>query len=151
MGSDALKAVVVTDPDDHTAVQTVAHLGRAPLDAAALSETIANAVAEQGVDVASLVHRGRHPTAAQITAIEWISGGRSQIRGSAGGNGRLEIDHEPPWEQTHRTVLAELTLVAGHEHDLKTYEGWALGPLGPDGRRDLTPPAPRAQPPPDAS
>jgi hypothetical protein len=151
LDSDALKAVVVTDPDDHTAVQTVAHLGRAPIDPATLPETIARAVADRGVDVVSLVHQGRRPTAAQVTAIEWISGGQSQIRGSAGGNGRLEIDHEPPWEQTHRTVLSELTLATGHEHDRKTYQGWTLGPLGPDGRRELSPPAPRAQPPPDTS
>ena len=109
-------------------------------------------MATHGVDVASLVHTGRRPTAAQVTAIEWISGGQSQIRGSTGGTGRLEIDHEPPWEQTHRTVLAELTLATGHEHDLKTHQGWILGPLGPDGKRDLTPPPPPgADPPPDTS
>jgi hypothetical protein len=140
LASDAVKAVVVTDPDDHNQIQAIAHLGRAPLDPATLLYDLRAEVDARGVDVASLVHRGRQPTAAQVTAIEWISGGRSQIRGSTGGDGRLEIDHEPPWEQTHRTVLSELTLATGHEHDLKTYEGWSLGPLGPDGKRDLIPP-----------
>jgi hypothetical protein len=148
LASDAAKAVVVTDPDDHNQIQAIAHLGRAPLDPATLLRDLRAAVDARGVDVASLVHRGRQPTAAQVTAIEWISGGRSQIRGSTGGNGRLEIDHEPPWEQTHRTVLSELTLATGHEHDLKTYQGWTLGPLGTDGKRDLVPPPP-ANPPPE--
>jgi hypothetical protein len=148
LASDAVKAVVVTDPDDHNQIQAIAHLGRAPLDPATLLRDLRAAVDARGVDVASLVHRGRQPTAAQVTAIEWISGGRSQIRGSTGGNGRLEIDHEPPWEQTHRTVLSELTLATGHEHDLKTYQGWTFGSLGPDGKRDLISPV-RTHPPPD--
>ena len=96
LASDAMKAVVVTDPENHTAVQTVAHLGRGPIDPATLDDTIAKAVATRGVDVASLVHRGRRPTAAQVTAIEWISGGQSQIRGTAGGTGRLESTTNPP-------------------------------------------------------
>jgi hypothetical protein len=149
LGSDAVKAVVVTDPDDHNQIQAIAHLGRAPLDPATLLHDLRAAVDARGVDVASLVHQGRQPTAAQVTAIEWISGGRSQIRGSTGGNGRLEIDHEPPWEQTRHTVLSELTLATGHEHDLKTYQGWTFGPLGPDGKRDLVPPARSHPPPPD--
>jgi hypothetical protein len=149
LASDAAKAVVVTDPDDHNQVQAIAHLGRAPLDPNTLLHDLRAAVDARGVDVASLVHRGRQPTAAQVTAIEWISGGRSQIRGSSGGNGRLEIDHEPPWEQTRHTVLSELTLATGHEHDLKTYQGWTLGPLGPDGKRDLVPPVRSHPPPPD--
>jgi hypothetical protein len=32
LASDAAKAVVVTDPDDHNQIQAIAHLGRAPLD-----------------------------------------------------------------------------------------------------------------------
>jgi hypothetical protein len=152
LASDAAKAVVVTDPHDHTRILSVAHLGRAPLDPNTLTDEAA-AVASAGVDVASLVHTGRAPTAAQVTALEWLSGGHCQIRGCTSGTGRLEIDHIEPWADTHHTVLADLALLCGHHHDLKTHHHWTVGPLHPDGTRPLTPPPQPDSPgdPPDTS
>jgi hypothetical protein len=146
LGSDALKAVVVTDPDDHNQVHTIANLGRGPLDPATLLDDVRAAIDARGVDVASLVHTGRHPTAAQVTAIEWLTGGRCQIHGCASGAGRLEIDHVEPWTDTHRTELAQLALLCGHHHDLKTHDHWTVGPFHPDGTRHLTPPPHPAAP-----
>jgi hypothetical protein len=146
LGSDALKAVVVTDPDDHNQVHTIAHLGRGPLDPATLLDDVRAAIDARGVDVASLVHTGRHPTAAQVTAIEWLTGGRCQIHGCTSGAGRLEIDHVEPWTDTHRTELAQLALLCGHHHDLKTHHHWTVGPFHPDGTRHLTPPPHPAAP-----
>jgi hypothetical protein len=142
LASDAAKAVVVTDPHDHTCVVTVAHLGHQALAPDTLTADVRAAVATRGVDVASLVHTSRPPTAAQVTALEWISGGRCQIRGCTSGAGRLEIDHVAPWTDTHRTELHQLALLCGHHHDLKTHHHWTVGPLHPNGTRHLTPPPP---------
>jgi hypothetical protein len=149
--SDAFKTVVVTDPDDHTHVVAVAHLGHQPLDPDTLTADLHTAIDTRGVDVATLVHTGRHPTAAQTTAIEWLSGGHCQIHGCTSGTGRLEIDHIEPWAHTHRTVLADLALLCGHHHDLKTRHHWTIGPLHPNGTRHLTPPPARDPDPPDTS
>ncbi|HEY6531185.1 MAG TPA: HNH endonuclease signature motif containing protein [Acidimicrobiales bacterium] len=140
---DTFTAVVATDASDHTRVGAVAHLGHRPLgpDELTASAFLA-AVTACGVDVATLVHPHRQPLAAQHSALEWISGGRCQTRGCTSGTGRLEIDHEPPWEQTQHTVLDELSYACGHCHDLKTHRGFGFGPLGPDGKRDLIPPRP---------
>jgi hypothetical protein len=146
LASDAAKAVVVTDPHDHTHVVAVAHLGHQPLDPATLLRDLRAAVDARGVDVAALVHTGRHPTAAQTTAIEWLSGGHCQIHGCTSGTGRLEIDHIEPWADTHRTELHQLALLCGHHHDLKTHHHWTVGPLHPNGTRHLTPPPPPEPP-----
>jgi hypothetical protein len=146
--SDAFKTVIVTDPHDHTHVVAVAHLGHRPLDPDTLTADLRAAVDARGVDVAALVHTGRHPTAAQTTAIEWLSGGHCQIHGCTSGTGRLEIDHIEPWTDTHRTELHQLALLCGHHHDLKTRHNWTIGPLHPNGTRHLTPP-PQPEPPGD--
>jgi hypothetical protein len=151
--SDAFKTVIVTDPHDHTHVVAVAHLGHRPLNPHTLLEDLHTAIDTRGVNVAALVHTGRHPTAAQTTAIEWLSGGHCQIHGCTSGTGRLEIDHIEPWAHTHRTELHQLALLCGHHHDLKTHHNWTIGPLHPNGTRHLTPPPdpPTGPDPPDTS
>jgi hypothetical protein len=146
--SDAFKTVIVTDPHDHTRIHTIAHLGHQPLNPHTLTADLHTAIDTRGVDVATLVHTGRHPTAAQTTAIEWLSGGHCQIHGCTSGTGRLEIDHIEPWADTHRTELHQLALLCGHHHDLKTRHHWTIGPLHPNGTRHLTPP-PQPEPPGD--
>jgi hypothetical protein len=146
--SDAFKTVIVTDPHDHTRIHTIAHLGHQPLNPDTLTADLHTAIDTRGVDVATLVHTGRHPTAAQTTAIEWLSGGHCQIHGCTSGTGRLEIDHIEPWAHTHRTELHQLALLCGHHHDLKTRHNWTIGPLHPNGTRHLTPP-PQPEPPGD--
>jgi hypothetical protein len=151
--SDAFKTVIATDPHDHTNIIAVTHLGHRPLNPHTLLDDLHTAVETRGVDVATLVHRGRHPTAAQTTAIEWLSGGHCQIHGCTSGTGRLEIDHIEPWAHTHHTELHQLALLCGHHHDLKTRHNWTIGPLHPNGTRHLTPPPPPEPPgdPPDTS
>jgi len=149
-GTDAAKVVVVTDPDDHTRIQAIATLGHTPLPAADLMAHLRRVVTDRGVDVAALVHDGRKPTAAQVSAVMWLSGGRCQIRGCTSGTGRLEIDHVDPWATSGHTTLHHLALLCGHCHDLKTHQGWTVGLLRPDGKRDLAPPDRPAGPdPPD--
>ena len=134
--------MIATATDDDTEIESIAHLGRRPLGSPTLVDDLAAAIVTNGCDIRSVVHLGRKPTALQVTALEWISGGRCQIRGCTTNHNRLEIDHDPPWEQTQRTVLDELTLAGGHEHDLKTHRGFGFGPLNPDGTRELIPPRP---------
>ncbi|HEY6532243.1 MAG TPA: HNH endonuclease signature motif containing protein, partial [Acidimicrobiales bacterium] len=146
--SDAFKVVVATDPDDHNRISSIAQLGRKALDPATLIDDLRSAIETKGIDVAALINPEHRPTAAQESAVMWLSGGRCQIGGCTSGTGRLEIDHVDPYATSRHTTLEHLALLCGHCHDLKTYDGWTVGPLGPDGKRDLTPPPPRAHPPP---
>jgi hypothetical protein len=150
--SDAFKAVVATDPNDHNRIVSIAHLGHKPLDPVTLLDDLRAAIEARGIDVASVVNPEHRPTATQQSAVMWLSGGRCQIRGCTSGTGRLEIDHVDPYATSRHTTLEHLALLCGHCHDLKTYDGWTVGPLEPDGRRALSPPPPpTAQPPPDTS
>jgi hypothetical protein len=64
---------------------------------------------------------------------------------------RLENDHREEWHKTHHTRLDELDPVCGHDHDLKTYFGWAF--VTGTGKRPMVPPDdprhPKYGPPPD--
>ena len=150
--SDAFKAVVATDPDDHNRIVSIAHLGHKPLNPETLMDDLRSAIATRGIDVAALVNPEHRPTAVQQSAVMWISGGRCQIRGCTSGTGRLEIDHVDPYATSRHTTLEHLALLCGHCHDRKTHQGWTVGPLAPDGKRDLIPPRPPgSRPPPDTS
>ena len=82
------------------------------------------AVVTKGVDVATVAHLGRRPTAFQRTALEW----RNPTCTAEGCNAsvRLEADHRVDWSKVRLTELANLDLACGHHHDLKTYKGWAF-------------------------
>ena len=51
---------------------------------------------------------------------------------------RLENDHREGWAETKRTRVDELDPLCEHEHDLKTYHGWAL--VKGQGKRPMVPP-----------
>ncbi len=95
-----------------------------------------------GVDVRAVVHLGRKATALQHTALEWINVGCCVV--GCGRTARLEIDHSQDWATTLQTILDDIDRMCGHDHDLKTYANWTLGPRQPDGTRT---PHPTPQPP----
>jgi hypothetical protein len=61
-----------------------------------------------------------------------------------------EVDHDRPWADKHETVLGNLRPFCGHDHDLKTNQGWSL--VEGTGRRAFVAPDdprhPRNKPPP---
>ncbi|MFP5376913.1 MAG: hypothetical protein ACLGIO_09055 [Acidimicrobiia bacterium] len=82
------------------------------------------AVVTKGVDVVSVAHLGRRPSAFQQTALDWAAP-TCRVEGCDAA-GRLENDHRHGWAATRLTVLGCIDpLCAGH-HDRKTYDGWAL-------------------------
>jgi hypothetical protein len=82
------------------------------------------AVVRDGVDIRSVVHFGREPTATQRTALI-VRDPTCVVPGCDATQG-LEIDHVTGWAPTHHTTLDELARMCGHHHDLKSYEGWVL-------------------------
>ncbi|MGQ0521482.1 MAG: hypothetical protein ACT4PX_10085, partial [Actinomycetota bacterium] len=82
------------------------------------------AVVTKGVDVATVAHLGRRPSALQASGLEW----RDPECAVLGCNAhvRLEADHREDWSRTKVTLLSCTDHLCDHHHDLKTYEGWAL-------------------------
>ncbi len=81
-------------------------------------------VVADDTDVRSVVHLGRHPTAAQRTAL-LVRDPVCVVDGCGVSRG-LEIDHTDPWALTHVTCIDRLARLCRHHHHLKTYEGWTL-------------------------
>ncbi|MCU0309575.1 MAG: HNH endonuclease [Acidimicrobiales bacterium] len=128
--------------------------GVGPVPVAAVRAWIAEgaftaAIVADGVDIRAVAHLGRRPLAQQITALQWIHGDRCAVQGCARTT-NLEIDHVEPWARTRRTTLDELAPLCPHHHDLKTFQGFTLGPLDADGRRALSPPLVPPAPNPEA-
>lgn len=94
------------------------------------------AVVTQGVDVVSVAHLGRRPSAFQQTALDWLAP-TCRVEG-CDATVRLEDDHRHDWADTHVTLLAWLDRLCGAHHDRKTYEGWAL--VAGTGKRPMVPP-----------
>jgi len=88
-----------------------------------LGESILKLVITKGVDVLSVTHLGRGPTAAQRIALLWSSPGCS-VEGCA--RTRVEIDHRVPYTRSRHTRLDELDPLCKHHHDRKHRDGWAL-------------------------
>jgi hypothetical protein len=78
-------------------------------------------VIRDGVDIRTVVHCGRRPTAAQRTAIFVRDGGR--CRRPTCDRPIAEIDHIDEWCLTRRTTLDELAGLCLHDHLLKTHRG----------------------------
>jgi hypothetical protein len=100
----------------------------------------------EAVDIKSLAHGGRKANIGQLAAL-WSRDYVCEIRGCEKTE-HLEIDHIAEYGKTRKTCATKLGFKCPHCHDLKTNHGYRDGPLGEDGRRDLTPPD---NPPPDTS
>jgi hypothetical protein len=102
-----------------------------------LADAIVHLLVTRGRDVATIVHGGRGPSAAQKLALLW-----TQPTCSRPGCDQLwthtEIDHRVPWAHTHHTTLPELDRLCRHDHRLKTRHGWAL--IAGTGTRPTVPP-----------
>ncbi|MDP9388643.1 MAG: hypothetical protein M3Q48_12210, partial [Actinomycetota bacterium] len=94
------------------------------------------AVVTRGVDVVSVAHLGRRPNAHQRSALDWLS--PTCTREGCNAAVRLEADHREDWASTKFTLLSLLDGLCGHDHDLKTYKGWAL--VAGTGKRPMVPP-----------
>jgi hypothetical protein len=102
-----------------------------------LGESILKLVITCGQDVATVVHLGRGPNAAQKLALLWTQPTCSRA-GCDQPWTHAEIDHRTPWADTHHTVLGDLDRLCKHDHRLKTHHGWAL--VTGSGKRDMVPP-----------
>ena len=100
-----------------------------------LGESILHLVITRGKDVATTVHLGRGPNAAQKVALLWS---QPFCSNSACGRTHQESDHREPYADVRETWLGNIDGLCGHDHDLKTYKGWSL--VGGTGRRDFVAP-----------
>ncbi len=100
-----------------------------------LGESILHLVITMGNDVATTVHLGRGPNAAQKVALLWS---QPFCSNSACGRTHQESDHREPYAAVRETRLINLDGLCGHDHDLKTYKGWSL--VEGTGRRPFVPP-----------
>ena len=104
--------------------------GYGPVPVAAVRDMLATgnpvlaAVVTKGVDVATVAHLGRDPTAYQRTALEWLNP-RCRAEGCDRTMG-LEVDHRIDWAPTEVTLLGWLEWLCSHHHQLKTSKGWRL-------------------------
>jgi hypothetical protein len=101
----------------------IAGVGPVPVSVARelFGESLLKIVIRDGVDIRTVVHAGRQPTAAQRTAIFVRDGGRC-VRPTC-DRPIAEIDHTEDWALTKHTTLDELAGVCAHDHDLKTHRG----------------------------
>ncbi len=100
-----------------------------------LGESILHLVITRGNDVATTVHLGRGPNAAQKVALLWS---QPFCSNSVCGRTHQESDHRDPYANVRETWLGNIDGLCGHDHDLKTYKGWSL--VEGTGRRDFVPP-----------
>ncbi|HEY1278276.1 MAG TPA: DUF222 domain-containing protein [Acidimicrobiales bacterium] len=102
-----------------------------------LGDSVLKLVLTRGDDVASVVHLGRGPSAAQQVALLWSQPVCSRL-GCDQPWTNTEIDHRTPWAETRQTVLDGLDRLCPHDHRLKTHHGWAL--VTGTGKREMVPP-----------
>lgn len=116
--------------------------GYGPVPVAAVRDMIASGnpvlagVVTKGVDVATVAHLGRHPSAHQHTAMEWLDP-RCRAEGCDRTVG-LERDHRIDWQSTQVTLLRWMEWLCSHHHQLKTSKDWRL--VTGEGIRPFVPP-----------
>ncbi len=133
---------------------------------AMLGDAFLAAVVADGVDIRSVVHVGRRPLAAQLTAL--YARDRTCVVPGCHAEDHLEAHHVKSWSTTKVTTLDDLALICPHHHDLASYQGWTLqgrpgqwtwrppsggippGPFDDDGIH-LAPPLPHPGPGPEQS
>jgi hypothetical protein len=81
-------------------------------------DAVLKAVVTRGVDVVKVVNLGRHPNAAQKTALAWLD--LVCIEAGCGQRAYLEIDHTVPFTMNRVTALELLEPRCKHHHRLKT-------------------------------
>ncbi|TML88541.1 MAG: DUF222 domain-containing protein [Actinobacteria bacterium] len=128
----------------------VAGVGPVPVNVvrSMMDDAFVTAVVTNGVDVATVAHLGRRPTAHQRSALEVRD--PECVVSSCHVRVGLEIDHVEPWSATRVTKLDALARLCRFHHAQKTHEGYRLegGPghwrwLKPDGTDvDPRPPPP---------
>jgi hypothetical protein len=129
----------------------IAGVGPVPVAVArrVLGDSVLKLVLTRGVDVATVVHLGRGPNAAQRVALLWSQPMCSNV---ACSRPVAEVDHRRPWRKNQQTALPNLDGLCHHDHDLKTRFGWSL--VDGVGRRAFVPrtdprhPEHRERPPP---
>jgi hypothetical protein len=118
-------------------------IGPVPVAAALelLGEGALRLVLTDGVDVRTVAHTRRRPSAHQLTALLaryhecCVAGCSSRVA--------LQDDHDDPWARTHETWLPNLKRVCPHHHGRKTHQGWDWVVEDPDpvtGKHRLVPP-----------
>ena len=83
-----------------------------------LGDSLLKLVIRDGQDIRTVVHLGRHPTAAQQTALYVRERGRC-ARPTC-DRPIAEIDHTEDWSRTHQTTLDQLAGLCRPDHALKT-------------------------------
>jgi hypothetical protein len=122
--------------------------GLGPISVAAaremLGESVLKLVLTKGVEVRNVTHLGRGPIVAQKVALLWER--PVCQREGCGRRARLEYDHIDGFEfrTTGHTRIDELDPLCAPDHDLKTYQGWAL--VHGRGVRPMVPPDDRRHP-----
>jgi hypothetical protein len=116
----------------------IAGLGPIPVRVAKdlLGDAVLKLVITKGVDVANVTHLGRAATIAQKSALWWQSPECDRL--ACTRTQRLQIDHDTGWTDTHTTRVDDSNRLCDHDHDLKTYFGWAL--VEGTGKREMVPP-----------
>jgi hypothetical protein len=103
-----------------------------------LGESIVKLVITKGVDVLNVTHLGRGPNIAQKIALLWQQ--PVCIREGCNNTARVEYNHAygVEYRKTKHTRLDETDPTCHGDHDLITYEGWAL--VEGTGKRPMVPP-----------
>ena len=101
----------------------IAGVGHVPVSVARdlFGDALLKIVIRDGIDIRTVVHAGRHPNAAQRTAVFVRDGGRC-VR-PACHRPIAEVDHIDEYRATHHTTLDELAGLCVHDHRLKTHHG----------------------------
>jgi hypothetical protein len=118
-----LESLLADDVDPGGEVCHIAGVG--PVAASVARDLFGDAllkiVIRDGVDIRTVVHPGRHPTAAQRTAILVRDRGRC-VRPTC-RRPIAQIDHIDDWNRTLHTTLDELAGLCVHCHRLETHRG----------------------------
>ena len=94
------------------------------LDMIESGDPFLTAVATKGETVIGVAHLGRHPTARQMTALQWLYP-TCAVEGCTASS-HLEADHRVDWADSHVTLVELMDRLCTHHHDLKSKSGWAL-------------------------
>jgi hypothetical protein len=135
--------------------ETCELVGYGPISVSAVNDLINDgdpfvaAILTKGKHLVGVAHLGRHPTAWQRSALEWLYP-TCAAEGCPAPAAHLQIDHRIDWAATHITLLDWLDALCPHHHDTKTRHNWSL--VAGTGKRPFVAPDdprhPRHKPPP---